>query len=65
MEYMRVTGWEDELIGFGCDGANANMGERSGLKRSIKRSCTMGGSLLVLGSPSRVVLEGCPQNIFL
>ena len=24
----------------------------------------MGGSLLVLGSPPRVVLEGCPENLF-
>ena len=38
MEYMRVTGWEDKLIGFGCDGANANMGESSGLKGHLKEA---------------------------
>ena len=38
MEYMRLTGWEDKLIGLGCDGANANMGEHSGLKGYLKEA---------------------------
>ena len=38
MEYMRVTGWEDKPIGFGYDGANANMGERSGIKGHLKET---------------------------
>ena len=25
MEYMGVTDWEVKLVGFGCDGTNANL----------------------------------------
>lgn len=35
---MGVTGWENKLIGFGCDGTNANIGERSGLKGHLKEA---------------------------
>ena len=28
LECMKITGWEKKMIGFGCDGCNANMGER-------------------------------------
>ena len=63
VEYIGVTGWEDKLIVFGCDCANANMGERSGLNGHFKEAVPWGGNWLVLGSPPRVV--GCPQNIFL
>ena len=38
LEYMGVTGWENKLIGFGCDGTNANIGERGGLKRNLKEA---------------------------
>ena len=43
VEYMGVTGWESKLVGFGCDGTNANIGERGG---TFEGSCTMGGSVL-------------------
>ena len=32
VEYMGVTEWETKLVGFGCYGTNANIGEYSGLK---------------------------------
>lgn len=32
MEYMRVTDWKKKMIGFGCDGANTNMGQQRGLR---------------------------------
>ena len=38
VEYMRVTGWESKLVGFGCDGTNANIGERGGLKGHLKEA---------------------------
>ena len=35
-QYMNITDWKKKLIGFGCDGASANMAERGlrGLLRS-------------------------------
>ena len=38
LEYMGVTGWENRLIGFGCDGTNANIGECGGIKRHLKEA---------------------------
>ena len=35
VEYMGTADWETKLIGFGCDGANTNMGDR-GLKGFLK-----------------------------
>lgn len=37
-EYVGVTGWETKLIGFGCDGTNANIGECGGLKGHLKEA---------------------------
>lgn len=38
VEYMGVTGWESKLVGFGCDGTNANIRERGGLKGHLKEA---------------------------
>jgi hypothetical protein len=38
VEYMGVNGWEIKLIGFGCDGTNANIGEHRGLKGHLKEA---------------------------
>lgn len=38
VEYVGVTDWETKLIGFGCDGTNANIGEHSGLKGHLKEA---------------------------
>lgn len=38
LEYMGVVGWENKLIGFGCDGTNANIGKHSGLKAHLKEA---------------------------
>ena len=35
---MGVNGWETKLIGFGCDGTNANIGEHRGLKDHLKEA---------------------------
>ena len=32
MEYVSIDNWKNKLIGVGCDGASANMGNRRGLK---------------------------------
>ena len=37
MEYMGITDWEKRMIGLGCDGCNANMGER-GLRGLLQQS---------------------------
>ena len=35
VKHMGATDWEKKLIGFGCDGANVNIGERA-LKGLLK-----------------------------
>ena len=34
---MGVMGWQKKLIGFGCDGCNANMGKTGGLKALLQQ----------------------------
>ena len=37
IDYMGAVHWETKMVGFGCDGTNANMGER-GLKGLLKEA---------------------------
>ena len=37
MEYVSIDDWKSKMIGFGCDGASANMGADGGLKGLLKR----------------------------
>ena len=34
---MGVMGWQKKLIGFGCNGCNANMGKMGGLKELLQQ----------------------------
>ena len=43
VKYMGVTGWESKPVGFGCDGTNANIGERGGLKGHLKEAVPCSG----------------------
>ena len=51
VKHMGATDWEKKLIGFVCDGANVNIGERESTERSSEGGCSMGSSILVSGSP--------------
>ena len=37
IQYMGITNWQTKMIGLGCDGCSANMGDR-GLKGLLKQS---------------------------
>ena len=58
VEYMGAADWETKLIGFGCDGTNANMAD-GGLKGI---SCTMGNGILVLRTSPGIIVERCSKN---
>ncbi len=60
VEYMGAANWETKLIGFGCDGTNANMGDR-GLK-GLLREAVPWVVVMVSGSLPRIVLERCPEE---
>ena len=65
VEYMGADDWETELIGFGCDGTNANMAD-GGLKGLSQGSCAVGNCLLVLRASPGIIFERCSKkHVFL
>ena len=63
MEYMGVTDWEKRMIGLGCDGCSANMGER-GLRGLLQRSLPWAVVFWCLAHRLELSLKDALKNTF-
>jgi len=63
IEYMGVTDWETKLIGFGCDGTNANIGGHGG-EGSFEGGCAVGAFFWCLAHCLELSLKDALKNTF-
>ena len=63
MEYMGVIDWEKRMIGLGCEGCHANMGER-GLRGLLQQSLPWAVVFLCLAHRLELSLKDALKNTF-